>query len=546
MMIDQSGETNSDHIILIGLDSADPDLILKWASEGHLPAISSLIKRGCWGKLISTADVSSGSLWPTFSTGTSPAKHGCYFGHMQLKSGTYRIYKRDADEIKRDPFWVWLSRAGKRVAVCDIPQTYPIEGLNGLQITGWGVEAPHWKLSSWPPGLIGDVISRIGHHPLSRWYQVKPESISEYEDLYQKLMLGIERKGLITSYLLERGRWDLFLMMYSEPHWAGHLLWHLFDVEHSAYDEEVATGFKDVIRNIYASIDSNISRLIDAFPDATFLIFSPAGIENNYSGIHLLPEVLKGLGIMGTVSKDEHPFDPISVVRENISRYMPYKRWGPYALKKLENLMPSEVIEVAKRILPEKLWANMVRHLLTLGNEWRSSKAFCVPNDFSGAIRINLRGREPNGLVEPGEEYDRLCDELIRELTSLVNPDTGRKAVSTVLRVDKLFQGENLWDLPDLLVVWNRDKPINAMFSPRIGTVRGEIPDKRMGAHKPEGILIAAGKEIGSSSTFEGGHIMDIAPTILHLMGCLVPQDMDGKVLTDIFNSGVDRYISRS
>ena len=533
-MTKQSGDMKRNPIILIGLDSADPDLILKWSSEGHLPAISSLIKRGCWGKLNSTADISSGSLWPTFFTGTSPAKHGCYFGHMQLKSGTYRIYKRDADQIKRKPFWLWLSQAGKTVAICDIPQTYPIEGLNGFQITGWGVESPHWKLSSWPPELIGDVISRIGTHPLWRWYQTKRENISEYEDLYEKLILGIARKGLITSYLLERGPWDFFLMMYSEPHWAGHLLWHLLDVKHSAHNHETAMGLKDVIRNIYASIDSNVSKLIEAFPDATFLIFSPAGIENNYSGIHLLPEVLKRLGIMGKNSKDGHRFRRISVALEKISLLMPHKRWGPYTLKKLEGFIPAEVIAVAKRIVPEKLWANMARRFLTLGNEWRWSRAFCVPNDFSGAIRINLKGREPNGIVEQGEEYDKLCDELIKELNSLVNPATGRKAVSEVLRVDKLFQGENLWDLPDLLVVWKRDAPIKALFLPRIGTVTGDIPDKRMGAHKAEGILIAAGRQINSSKTFEGGHIMDIAPTILDLMGCPIPQDMDGKVLTDI------------
>jgi predicted AlkP superfamily phosphohydrolase/phosphomutase len=538
----------SSPIILIGLDSADPDLILKWSSEGYLPAISSLIKRGCWGKLKSTADISSGSLWPTFFTGTSPAKHGCYFGHMQLKSGTYRIYKRDADQIKRNPFWLWLSRAGKRVAICDIPQTYPIEGLNGIQITGWGVESPHWKLSSWPPELIGDLISRIGTHPLSRWYQTKPEKMSDYKDLYQKLILGIARKGLITSSLLEGGPWDFFLMMYSEPHWAGHLLWHLLDVKHSAYSHEIARGLKDVIRNIYAKIDSNISKLIETFPDSTFLIFSPAGIENNHSGIHLLPDILKRLGIMGRNSGSGHRFGLISVAVEKISRLMPHNRWGPYTLKKLEELIPSELIEVTKRVVPENMWANMARLLLTLGNEWRWSRAFCVPNDFSGAIRINLRGREPNGIVEPGQEYDKLCDELIRELKSLVNPDDGGKAVNEVLRVDKLYQGENIRDLPDLLVVWKRDTPIKALYSPRVGTVAGENPDKRMGAHKPEGILIASGSQIGSSKTFGGGHIMDIAPTILYLMGCPIPRDMDGKVITGVIDEGVkaNRSISYS
>ncbi len=144
-------EQRRNSIIAIGLDSADLYLVQKWSNEGYLPTIKSLMNRGCWGRLNSTAAISSGSLWPTFFTGTSPAKHGCFFGHRQLKTGTYQIYKKDADQIKRKPFWVRLSQAGKRVAIFDIPQTYPIKGLNGIQITAWGVESPHWSMSSWPP-----------------------------------------------------------------------------------------------------------------------------------------------------------------------------------------------------------------------------------------------------------------------------------------------------------------------------------------------------------------------------------------------------------
>jgi len=162
------------------------------------------------------------------------------------------------------------------------------------------------------------------------------------------------------------------------------------------------------------------------------------------------------------------------------------------------------------------------------------SRAFCIPNDHAGAIRINLKGREPNGIVEPGREYDVICDELTREISELVNVDTGKKAVNEVLRIDEFYQGEHIWDLPDLIVKWTGDAPIRALYSPRIGTVSGENPERRTGAHRPYGFLIASGKHISQGKGIEQASIMDIAPTILYLMGQRVPRDMDGRVLLDI------------
>jgi predicted AlkP superfamily phosphohydrolase/phosphomutase len=523
-------------IIVVGLDSADPDLILKWSSEGYLPTIASLINRGSWGKLNSTAVISSGSLWPTFFTGTSPAKHGCFFGHRQLKTGTYQIYKKDADQIKRKPFWIWLSRAGKRVAIFDIPQTYPIKGLNGIQITAWGVESPHWSMSSWPPELIQEIKSRFGTHPLANWYQMRPKDINDCKELYKKLISGIEKKGLVSAHLLDREPWDFFLVMFSETHWAGHLLWHIMDDKHPAHNPQIAKTFGNAIRDVYSAIDSAISRLIETLPDATFLIFSPAGMGPNYSGIHLLPEILKRMGIMGKTAQEMGQNGLFANAIEKVNQLMPYKRWGPYALKRLEGFIPTKMIEIIKQLIPEELWDNWTRRLLTTGNDWRWSKAFCVPNDFSGAIRINLKGREPNGLIEAGREYNALCEELMEEFSSLINVDTGEKAVSEVIRVDRVYQGEHIWELPDLIVNWSEDAPIKTLYSPRIGTVSGESPDKRTGAHRPYGFLLCSGKHISRGKMFEEGHIIDIAPTILYLMDCPIPKDMDGKILLDIIN----------
>lgn len=132
-------------------------------------------------------------------------------------------------------------------------------------------------------------------------------------------------------------------------------------------------------------------------------------------------------------------------------------------------------------------------------------------------------------------EFNALCDELVQEIGFLVNPDTGKKAVSEVLTLDELCREENIWDLPDLLVTWVKDGPIKGLYSPSLGTITGENQDKRTGAHKSEGILITSGVQISPVKNIKGGHIVDIAPTILCPMGQPVPRDLDGKVILDIF-----------
>ncbi len=524
-------------IIAVGIDVASPEFIEKWIREGHLPTISSLLNRGSWGRIHSVSDISSGSIWPTFFTGVSPAKHGQFFTHMQLTNGTYQIDKKYANQVKRDPFWFPLNRAGKRIAILDVPQTYPLRGLNGVQMAGWGAEYPAWKMSSWPPKLIDDIISRFGKHPLADEYRlsIKPETGREYNVLYNKLISGAEKKGAISTHLLKQQPWDFFLTIFPETHWAMHLLWQILDENHPDYNREITRTLDNAFLEIYSTIDSWISKFMQVIPEATFLVFSLSGMGPNYSGWHLLPQVLQRMGMATDVPHDAS-YGPWSNIFNNLERLMPIRRWDSYKIRKLEDSVSLKAIQAAKQIVPKRVWDKWTRRLLYAGNNWKHSRAFCIPNDYNGAVRINLKGREPNGIVEPGKEYDALCNELVRELSELVNTDTGKKAVSEVLRIDELCQGENIWDLPDLIVKWAGDAPIKALYSPRIGTVTGENPERRTGAHRPYGFLVASGKNIIQGKTVEGASIMDIAPTILYLLGQPIPQDMDGKVLLDMID----------
>ena len=161
-------------------------------------------------------------------------------------------------------------------------------------------------------------------------------------------------------------------------------------------------------------------------------------------------------------------------------------------------------------------------------NPWCRARAFAVPsNNMTGAIRINLKGREPEGLVEPGVEYEALRQELIDALLALENPETGRSAVQWVARVEDLYQGTRLRDMPDLLVEWDHSAPINMLCSPRIGRVSQAFGGQRTGDHWQNGLLIGQGFRTGEIA--EKICTEDIAPTILDFFDVLKPATYEGR-----------------
>jgi predicted AlkP superfamily phosphohydrolase/phosphomutase len=329
-----------------------------------------------------------------------------------------------------------------------------------------------------------------------------------------------------VRWLLEREPWDLCLAGYPEPHWAGHYFFHLLDPTHPRHDAALARELGGAILAVYREIDAAIGELQRTNPELTLLVFSNTGMGPNYSGLHLVPEILARLGMANgsgtTAASHDEEASP---------------RWGPYAIKTVEAVVSARNIARVRRLVPEKFWDKYTRIFLNLGNHWAKSRAFALPGDFTGAIRINLRGREPSGRVEPGEDYERICAELAREFLALENPASGQRAVSEVFRFRDRYAGPCADDFPDLIVQWEGSRPIEALRSPRIGTVRGALPDKRSGAHTTFGFLAASGPGIRRAGQLQAADILDIAPTILRLQGLALPGHLDGRVLEEMLET---------
>lgn len=161
----------------------------------------------------------------------------------------------------------------------------------------------------------------------------------------------------------------------------------------------------------------------------------------------------------------------------------------------------------------------------------------------AGGVCINLKGREPFGVVDAGKSYEDLRDELISKLEDLRHPITGKRIILKVYRREEIYSGDQVNGAPDLVIKWNEEnifsgQNVEEKLWGRVEKQRRRKLDlsEHTGEHAQNGIFIAKGRNIKKGATIGDASIVDVAPTILFLNQQPVPTDMDGKVLEEIFD----------
>lgn len=472
-------------LLVIGLDCADPQLLLRWADSGDLPVIRSLRERGTWGPLASPPGLADDGTWASFYTGVSPARHGRYFFHA-IEPGRYRTPFWQTQHLLHRPFWESLSAAGKRIAILDVPKCPLAEDINGVHLTDWRVHGRDRKTASQPPEIAETLGSRYGEDRtdcldrrpwLCNEMELPPES---YDEFLEALAQSVDDKLAFSSELLAREAWDLFLVVFKEAHCVSHKLWHLLDQAHPAHSARLAERYENAIKNVYMRLDRAIGRLIEIAAPTDVIVFSDLGMASNYTGNPLLETVLERLE----------------------------QRW----------LSPAGRIHRRLRTLALSSLRRFDKH----HDSWaRGGRLFyAVPNgEQSGAIRLNLAGRERWGMVEPGAGCDALSEYLVEALSELVDPDSGMPIVEEILRTPQVYQGPHADRLPDLLVVWRRERPILAAASRLIGEVRVPELKLRTGGHVAGGLYVMASRSAPRHASPVPASITDLAPTIAALLG---------------------------
>lgn len=490
-------------LLVIGLDAATPSRVEPWAEQGLLPTIQKLRTSGTWVPLRNAPAVYTGSVWPSLWSGRSPGNHGCYYNE-QLKVGSYGIEDFLGDAIPAEPFWRELCRAGKRVCLFDLPKTPLDPSINGIQIIDWGTHDADFEPASWPPELINDLHRRHWEPGFRRcdWVMEKPDPEAE---LLEQLRLRLATKATICEELLGHEPWDLFYVVFGESHCIGHQCWHVHDPSHPRHDPGLRTQLGDPLLKVYQDLDAAIGRLLHHVGmDTTVVVLGSHGMDAHHDATHLLDDILLALeGEQATQGR----------------------RWMERA-QKMWKTLPLAVTESFGPV------ARHVRRLPEAGDR-RRRRCFAVPtNANSGGIRLNLKGREPDGRLTPGPEAEAFVAELITELHELREVRSGRPLVKEVLRREEHFPGVEAERLPDLFVRWHRDEPIHGAVSPRFSQIkRQDLSTRRSGDHRPGGWMVIRGEQVPGSRIAAAVSDEDVAPTLAAMLGVQLSQ-VEGRAIS--------------
>lgn len=521
-------------VFIVGWDGATFDLIKPWVAEGKLPNIARILDEGTHGLLRSTLPPMTFPAWTSFMTGKNPAKHGI-FDFTRQRPGSYDLEFVNGGQRKAPSFWKLLSDAGKKVISISVPCTYPPEKVNGIMLSGFdapGLGGSGSTLDSrgmHPPELCEELDKAVGGHPIGSF------PIAEINDgrpdvAIDKIIEAIRRKANTTKYLVENKEWDCAMILFGESDGVGHHFWKYCDPESPLFTDK-PQRMEDSIFRVYEELDRQLGEIRELLPeDTTLLMMSDhgfGGVSNSvlYPNCWLREQSL--LKFRGGMSNwFSRKLDAVKLL----------------AVAKL----PSHVKRMIYRAAKGRLGGieAKVRYGII---DWSGTQAYFEENPYYPVLWLNVKGRQPGGVVEPGEEYEALRTRLIEAMEDWRHPETGEKIVLRAYRREEVYSGPLMEEAPDILVHWNEKENYTYAFKVSSKSTNNQWtedvdPNKaenlafftgKSGSHRDNGIFLATGATIRHGEEIEGAHITDVAPTILHLLDVPVPADMDGKVLMD-------------
>jgi predicted AlkP superfamily phosphohydrolase/phosphomutase len=542
-------------VIAIGLDSADQLLVEEWIDGGHLKNISRLRAQGAYCRLTNFDHHRAELPWTTFLTGCRPQKTG-FWSPYRFDEKNYSVREAGSYDFSDcQPFYALGQNY--RVAVFDVPQTRLSERVSGIQALAWGAHSPYASTQSSPPQLIEELTARYGSHPAFLKDYATLWNLAALDRLKENLKTGIRRRAAICRDLLGREEWDLFLTAFGETHSAGHFFWHLSRKDHPLYSR-FGSPANDPLLEIYQTIDEAVGEIIAAAsPRARVMLFAAHGMESNTMDLPstlFLPELLyrysfPGKQYMAVGRIDEPPPPPLQARKRGWTGEVWSLKQDSNPLRRfLRRVVPTpRVFQYAEKFFGPAFVPALYRRQESLAYNqpamwhrlrWPQMKAFALPSFAEGYVRINARGRERAGIVDESQ-YDSVCDEITEFLMELKDARTQKKMVRKIIRTRRAATDADA-NLPDadLIVCWNSIVS-DVVDSPRLGRI-GPAPFNRSGSHVDRGFILAAGPDIAPSSLNSTGHALDIAPTILEMMGAPVAEHLDGRPLIALRESMKD------
>ncbi len=517
-------------VLMIALDGATLELLDPWMAEGKLPLLARLFAEGRGGTLRSTIPWATPTAFASLATGTNPGKHGVYdFGVLKGEAYTSFIPTNGGMVYGRS-LWRILSDAGLKSAVINMPMTYPAEPINGVLTAGIPYPSRSSRLCH-PPQLLDEL--RQKGWDLSR--NASDDLAGSYGDYFAGLMELVRTRGEATAWLLQEHEPDFTAVHFLEPDQAQHRFWQFMPGE----PRYAANGpHTEAILRLYQEVERAMQKIISAAgDDAIVCVMSDHGFGptrhqvwlNNWliqkGFLTLKPslsvrfkQAIYKLGLSPAAIREAAP------ERLKLAILQFFERQKGRAIA---SEMEGDTAVVQRKGLLDKLTEKLALDFYDV--DWARTRAFSTGTTAVGYVYLNLLGRDPQGIIQPGSEYERVRAEIMAALR-----DWG--PVGEVLAREEVWHGGQLENAPDIVIRWAAPTTDARYFQTRISShhLMKPVPND-YASHRPDGLFLFHGPHVAAGERVQAD-ILDLTPTFLWLLDQPTPTNMDGRTLNDLFS----------
>jgi predicted AlkP superfamily phosphohydrolase/phosphomutase len=486
-------------LAILQFDAAALPLIEQMLADDRLPTLAGLRRRGTWTPIDGEATFLQSSTYPTLCTGIDVRDHGIYSAFPWSASE-----QRACSMLKLPrPRTIWerLTERGRRALIVDPYLAFAPREMAGIYVSGLHFEDRIvMQHRSVPRDQHRALARRYGRPPrLDDVYGVRRvASLLEWRD---ELIAGPNRIAHAVCDLLSRQSFELLWLNFAVSHKAGHHLWDPASVVDEPIDRETERSLRGGLVDVYRAIDTAMARVLDALPnDSDVIVFSPTGMGPNTSRGDFLPDMLDLVLIGG-------------------GRQPPSIKARRPSIWSLRSRIPARWRSSIARALPDRIVADLTTRLYASA-DWSRTQAIAIPGENKGYVRLNLRGREREGIVDPAAA-DELTDAIVQGLMTFRDPD-GSPSITKVERMRDLAGGRPYSErLPDLVVFWG-DRPaarLDRVRSSQFGEVqRRGIGSGRSGNHTDDAWAIVVAGRSRVCSLGRAARITDIGATACRLL----------------------------
>ena len=453
-------------VAVIGLDCATPALLFE-RYAGVMPNVRSLLEGSLHGDLASITPPITVPAWACAMTGKTPGQLGIY-GFRNRKDNSYEgLAIATSMAVKEPAVWDLLGEAGKRSLLIGVPPAYPVKPMEGWRVSCF-LTPPSAEQYTWPQDLKAEVEEEVGEYifDIPKFREQGPDFV-----LRQCHEMTKRRFKLARRFVRDKP-WDFFMLVEMGLDRLHHVFWHYCDPAHPKYVE--GNPFESAFEDYYRMLDAEIGSLLEAIPDdAVTILMSDHGARAMTGGVCFNDWLIRE-GYLA-VAEPVEGRTPIAKAPIDWSRTV---AWGD--------------------------------------------------GGYYGRLFLNVRDREPEGVVEPSR-YEETRDELAAKLEAMIGPD-GAPLGNRVIRPQDVYP-EVRGIAPDLIVYfgdleWRSVGTVN-MEGGEVFTYENDTgPD---GAnHDKAGVFVLRGLPGQPTGTAEGLSLVDVGPTLMKLYGLPEPEGVQG------------------